>query len=145
MPRSDKLATIGENFAILGELPHSACMSEFDFQPYLSAIVAHYANQRHLYTLTDALLPLEARSVEREEDDREKWVEQFPVLAGLRRYVVQFNCNFYNDDEILDSKSVKPWPTWQSPPKVAYNREIVGKLNVGTVNIHGNQTNKQAP
>jgi HEAT repeat protein/energy-coupling factor transporter ATP-binding protein EcfA2 len=88
MPRSDKLAPIGENFAILGELPHSACMSEFDFQPYLSAIVAHYANQRHLYTLTDALLPLEARSVEREEDDREKRVEQFPVLAGLRRYAI---------------------------------------------------------
>jgi HEAT repeat protein len=63
-------------------------MSEFDFQPYLRAIVAHYSNQRHLYTLTDVLLPLEARSVEREEDDREKRVEQFPVLAGLRRYAI---------------------------------------------------------
>jgi predicted NACHT family NTPase len=63
-------------------------MSEFDFRNYLSAIVTHYSNQRHLYTLTDVLLPLEARSVEREEDDREKRVEQFPVLAGLRRYAL---------------------------------------------------------
>jgi HEAT repeat protein len=63
-------------------------MSEFDFQPYLSAIARHYGQQRHLYTLTDALLPLEARSVEREEDDREQRVEEFPVLAGLRKYAL---------------------------------------------------------
>jgi hypothetical protein len=63
-------------------------MSEFDFRDYLSAIVTHYSNQRHLYTLTDVSLPLEARSVEREEEGREKRVEQFPVLAGLRRYAL---------------------------------------------------------
>jgi energy-coupling factor transporter ATP-binding protein EcfA2 len=63
-------------------------MSDFDFQDYLSAIALHYGQQRDLYTLTDALLPLEARSVEREEDDREKRVEQFPVLAGLRKYAL---------------------------------------------------------
>lgn len=70
--------------------------SEIDFQPYLRAIANHYTQQRDLYTPTDALLPLEARSVERQEgEDRqegenrqEKKVEQFPVLAGLRKYAL---------------------------------------------------------
>jgi len=64
--------------------------SEIDFQPYLRAIVNHYDQQRDLYTPTDALLPLEARSVERQEgeDRQEKKVEQFPVLAGLRKYAL---------------------------------------------------------
>ncbi len=63
-------------------------MSEFDFHDYLSAIALHYGQQRDLYTLTDALLPLEARSVERAEQGREQRVEQFPVLAGLQRYAL---------------------------------------------------------
>jgi HEAT repeat protein len=63
-------------------------MSDFDFQDYLSAIALHYGQQRDLYTLTDALLPLEAQSVEREEEGRERRVEQFPVLAGLRKYAL---------------------------------------------------------
>ena len=63
---------------------------EIDFQPYLKAIVNHYDQQRDLYTPTDALLPLEARSVERQEgeDRQEKKVEQFLVLAGLRKYAL---------------------------------------------------------
>jgi hypothetical protein len=34
------------------------------------------------------VLPLEARSVEWEEESGEKRVEQFPVLAGLRQYAI---------------------------------------------------------
>jgi energy-coupling factor transporter ATP-binding protein EcfA2 len=64
-------------------------MSEFDFQPYLSAIALHYAKDDQFYTPTDALLPLEVRAVERQEKaDQEKRVEQFPVLEGLRRYAL---------------------------------------------------------
>jgi HEAT repeat protein/energy-coupling factor transporter ATP-binding protein EcfA2 len=64
-------------------------MSDFDFQPYLSAIVLHYAKDDRFYTLTDALLPLEVRSVERQEKEgQEKKVEQFRVLAGLRKYAL---------------------------------------------------------
>jgi predicted NACHT family NTPase len=74
-----------------GSIAHLAPMPDFDFQPYLNAIVDRYSLQRDLYTPTDALLPLEARSVEREEGDREKRVEQFPVLAGLRRFALGEN------------------------------------------------------
>jgi HEAT repeat protein/energy-coupling factor transporter ATP-binding protein EcfA2 len=64
-------------------------MSDFDFQPYLSAIALHYAKDDRFYTPTDALLPLEVRAVERQEKaDQEKRVEQFPVLEGLRRYAL---------------------------------------------------------
>ncbi len=71
-------------------------MSEFDFQDYLRTIVQHYAQQRHLYTLTDVLLPLEARwsptdqrsTVEEKKEGQDKKIEQFPVLAGLRRYAL---------------------------------------------------------
>ncbi|NJR62679.1 MAG: NACHT domain-containing protein [Cyanobacteria bacterium CRU_2_1] len=65
-----------------------------DFKPYREAVICHYFQQRYLYTPTDALLPLEARSVERQaQDDRqkqqpEKTVEQFPVLEGLRKYAL---------------------------------------------------------
>jgi HrpA-like RNA helicase len=64
-------------------------MSDFDFQPYLSAIVVHYAKDDRFYTPTDALLPLEVRTVERQEKEgQEKRVEQFPVLEGLRKYAL---------------------------------------------------------
>jgi HEAT repeat protein len=65
-------------------------MSEFDFQPYLSAIALHYAKDDRFYTPTDALLLLEVQTVvEREEKaDQEKRVEQFPVLEGLRKYAI---------------------------------------------------------
>jgi HEAT repeat protein len=64
-------------------------MSEFDFKPYLSAIATHYSKDGNLYTPTDALLPLEVRSVAREEQEgREKEVEQWPVLEGLRKYAI---------------------------------------------------------
>lgn len=69
-------------------------LSEIDFQPYREAVISHYSQQRHLYTPTDALLPLEARSVERQaqydgqKQQREKTVEQFPVLEGLRKYAL---------------------------------------------------------
>ncbi len=63
-------------------------MSDFDFQLYLRAIVDRYSQQRDLYTPTDALLLLDARSVEREEESREKQGEQFPVLEGLRKYAL---------------------------------------------------------
>jgi HEAT repeat protein/energy-coupling factor transporter ATP-binding protein EcfA2 len=65
-----------------------------DFQPYREAVIDHYSQQCHLYTPTDALLPLEARSVERQAQDEgqkqqpEKMVEQFPVLDGLRKYAL---------------------------------------------------------
>jgi energy-coupling factor transporter ATP-binding protein EcfA2 len=71
-----------------GSIAHLAPMLDFDFQPYLSAIVDRYSLQRDLYTPTDALLPLEARSVECEEAGQAKRVEQFPVLAGLRQYAL---------------------------------------------------------
>lgn len=41
--------------------------SDIDFQPYREAVIQHYSQQRHLYTPTNALLPLEARSVKRQE------------------------------------------------------------------------------
>jgi HEAT repeat protein len=64
-------------------------MSEFDFEPYLSAIATHYSKDGKFYTPTDALLPLEVRSVAREEQEgREKKVEQWPVLEGLRKYAI---------------------------------------------------------
>jgi HEAT repeat protein len=65
-------------------------MSEFDFKLYLSAIATLYSKDGNLYTPTDALLlPLEVRSVAREEQEgREKKVEQWPVLEGLRRYAI---------------------------------------------------------
>jgi HEAT repeat protein/DNA polymerase III delta prime subunit len=67
---------------------------EIDFQPYREAVISHYSQQRHLYTPTDALLPLEARSVlpqepkDGQEQPPEKTVEQFPVLEGLRKYAL---------------------------------------------------------
>ncbi|NJM57492.1 MAG: hypothetical protein HC857_08710 [Synechococcales cyanobacterium RU_4_20] len=62
--------------------------SEFDFRPYLNAIATHYSKDGNFYTPTDALLPLEARSVEQEQEGREQRVEEFPVLAGLRKYAL---------------------------------------------------------
>ncbi|MDX2228821.1 MAG: HEAT repeat domain-containing protein [Leptolyngbyaceae cyanobacterium bins.349] len=65
-----------------------------NFRPYLEAVINYYSRQRHLYTPTDALLPLEARSVERpgqdgnQEQQSEKKVEQFPVLEGLQKYAL---------------------------------------------------------
>jgi HEAT repeat protein/energy-coupling factor transporter ATP-binding protein EcfA2 len=65
-----------------------------DFQPYREAVIDHYSQQCHLYTPTDALLPLEARSVERQAQDEgqkqqpEKMGEPFPVLDGLRKYAL---------------------------------------------------------
>jgi hypothetical protein len=38
-----------------------------DFEPYLRAIAHLYSQQNALYTPTDALLPLEARSVEQQD------------------------------------------------------------------------------
>ena len=75
---------------IASSSPNPSKPPETDFQPYLRAIANHYTQQRNLYTPTDALLPLEARSVERQEgeDRQEKKVEQFPVLAGLRKYAL---------------------------------------------------------
>jgi HEAT repeat protein/energy-coupling factor transporter ATP-binding protein EcfA2 len=64
------------------------------FQPYRKAVIDHYSQQCHLYTPTDALLPLEARSVERQAQDEgqkqqpEKMGEPFPVLDGLRKYAL---------------------------------------------------------
>jgi predicted NACHT family NTPase len=69
-------------------------LGDIDFQPYLTEIIRLYSQQRDLYTPTDALLPLEARSVERQAQDGgqkqqpEKTVEQFPVLLGLRKYAL---------------------------------------------------------
>jgi energy-coupling factor transporter ATP-binding protein EcfA2 len=65
--------------------------SAIDFQPYLKAIVRLYSQQSHLYTPTDALLSLEARSVEQQDTqqpEQERKVEQFPVLTGLRKYAL---------------------------------------------------------
>ncbi|OLP20095.1 hypothetical protein BST81_02335 [Leptolyngbya sp. 'hensonii'] len=65
-----------------------------DFQPYREAVIYHYSQQRHLYTPTDALLSLEARSVKRQAQDNgreqptQETVEQFPVLEGLRKYAL---------------------------------------------------------
>jgi predicted NACHT family NTPase len=73
---------------------HAKSLGDIDFQPYLSEIIRLYSQQRDLYTPTDALLPLEARSVERQAQDDgqkqqpEKTVEQFPVLLGLRKYAL---------------------------------------------------------
>ncbi|HEY9819071.1 MAG TPA: trypsin-like peptidase domain-containing protein, partial [Candidatus Obscuribacterales bacterium] len=84
---------IGENHIYNYAAPQpeaGSSIGKIDFQPYLQAVVSHYSQQRHLYTPTDALLPLEARSVERQEgeDRQKKKVEQFPVLAGLRKYAL---------------------------------------------------------
>jgi HEAT repeat protein/energy-coupling factor transporter ATP-binding protein EcfA2 len=64
--------------------------SAIDFQPYLRAIAHLYSQQNALYTPTDALLLLEARSVEQQDTQRsqERQVEQFPVLTGLRKYAL---------------------------------------------------------
>ena len=68
--------------------------SDMDFQPYQEAVIRHYSQQRYLYTPTDALLPLDAQSVKRQEPSEgqeqppEKTVEQFPVLEGLRKYAL---------------------------------------------------------
>jgi hypothetical protein len=51
---------------MLGEVSPVLSMSEFDFQPYLSAIVAHYAKDHDLSQPTDAILPLRVRSVVQE-------------------------------------------------------------------------------
>lgn len=60
------------------------------FEPYLRAIAHLYSQQNALYTPTDALLPLEARSVEQQDTQQpqERQVEQFPVLTGLRKYAL---------------------------------------------------------
>lgn len=66
-----------------------------DFQPYREAVIDKYSQQCHLYTPTDALLPLEVRSVERQAQDKgqkqqpEKMGEPFPVLEGLRKYALE--------------------------------------------------------
>jgi HEAT repeat protein len=95
MPRSDKLATIGENFAILGELPHSACMSEFDFQPYLSTIIANQSQKSEdwrdgRYVETKAQLPLKVQTVKPQESpeqaQKQEAPQRFDVLAGLREF-----------------------------------------------------------
>jgi len=67
--------------------------SAIDFQPYLRAIAHLYSQQNALYTPTDALLPLEVRSVERQDTQQpqERQVEQFPVLTGLRKYALGEN------------------------------------------------------
>jgi HEAT repeat protein/energy-coupling factor transporter ATP-binding protein EcfA2 len=60
-----------------------------EFEPYLKAIARLYSQQNALYTPTDALLPLEARSVEQQDKQpQERQVEQFPVLTGLRKYAL---------------------------------------------------------
>ncbi|MBD2325387.1 HEAT repeat domain-containing protein [Alkalinema sp. FACHB-956] len=66
-----------------------------EFQRYREAVIRYYSQQRHLYTPTDALLPLEARSVERQtqNDGQERPVEKtveppLPVLVGLRQYAL---------------------------------------------------------
>ena len=74
----------------------------FDFQPYLAAIAHHYPQQRDWDTPTNALLPLDARVVQRQDrkttnsgvdsDDRsDDPVEQLPVLEGLRKYALGDN------------------------------------------------------
>jgi HEAT repeat protein len=87
-------------------------MSEFDFQPYLSAIDRHYGQWWQIYTLTDAVgrerqqqtplfdfgLMVERREEgekteegrEKAEDGREEEkIERLPVLEGLRKYAVE--------------------------------------------------------
>lgn len=69
-------------------------LSETVFQCYREAVICHYSQQRHLYAPTDALLPLEARSVERKAQEGkqnqppEEAVEPFPVLEGLWKYAL---------------------------------------------------------
>ena len=71
----------------------------FDFQPYLSAIAHRYSQQRDWDTPTSALLPLDARVVQRQDrkntsseidsgDRSDDPVEQLPVLEGLRKYAL---------------------------------------------------------
>lgn len=66
--------------------------SGIDFQPYLKAIARLYSQQSHLYTPTDALLTLEARSVEQQDiqqpDQKRKVEPPFPVITGLRKYAL---------------------------------------------------------
>jgi hypothetical protein len=76
---------------MLGGDLRSACMSELDFQPYLKFVRQHYGVAQSFYTPTDAILPLQVRSVvkdDREERGSNQKIEQFPVLVGLRQYAI---------------------------------------------------------
>jgi HEAT repeat protein/energy-coupling factor transporter ATP-binding protein EcfA2 len=64
-----------------------------DFQSYREAVIYYYSQQRHLYTPTDALLPLEALVKRQTQEDgheqqSQETIEQFPVLNGLRKYAL---------------------------------------------------------
>ncbi|MBE9070118.1 HEAT repeat domain-containing protein, partial [Leptolyngbya cf. ectocarpi LEGE 11479] len=84
----------------IGSHYHSAASPKpgsVDFERYIQFIRqdSRYQNVRDLYTETEALIPLEAETVERQskrsEQDTEqaqKKVERFPVLEGLRKYAL---------------------------------------------------------
>lgn len=68
-----------------------------DFEQYLQFVRqdSRYQNIRDLYTETEALIPLEAETVERQSERPEQGIEQaqkkverFPVLEGLRQYAL---------------------------------------------------------
>lgn len=65
-----------------------------DFSAYLNFVCTDRRETRLLYTVTDALLSLEAQTVERQKpgngklEESHQQVERFPVLTGLRKYAL---------------------------------------------------------
>jgi hypothetical protein len=96
-PTGCGLQTIRNTLSTLFTLKASLDTDRTDFETYLDFIRRDRRDQdvRDLYTATEALIHLEAETVERQperpEQDSEpvpKKVQRFPVLEGLRKYAL---------------------------------------------------------